>query len=561
MLYPDVLSVPPLYLKNDTHVELAKANVIIVDVQHTEEVVSWLAKKFPRRLHRLSHLKRVRSSTKYDNAVEILVTFADEADETIISKSFENAFKTINFITEYRFIPAILPKTQRQWEACNKCWPCIWRNNELLASSMGTNKSLSVGEKEKMYKYMLETEKLRQGVSETSSINAAIIVDPRTGEVVGSGVDHGVYNRKKFNKTQCPLDHAVLNAIRSVSIRNPNSYYLCTGLHCYSLWEPCYMCAMSLVHARVGKLTFAYSNGHGNAFTRKDNFRLHGLSVLNHHFSIYRLNINSNFTKHYSRKFNSETENYYSIFWTSILIKDNIWYILSFVENLFKESLVPVKGKRSRRISTTYLDHIVRGLPVHRLNLKYETSESDIERFMEGTDIEGRDFLHDLNNMEKQHKVSSGSISTDLWDGMFNNSALYTTTFSRSESMTEEELRIRLLESGMKLKIDENAKSRSSVPFPVGSSEDFKSRLRKWRRARKEEKKVKGVKSRSASKAKIELEPMQFPKILSRITDGPSLNRQSTYPQKQLFTGDNEETKEELQESFDEEFSLYGGQE
>lgn len=158
---------------------------------------------------------------------------------------------------------------------------------------------------------------------------ACVIVDPSRDVVVGSGVD---------TTGEHPLGHAVMNAIdgvaawqietwypekrgrvhrkgdeqgrlgkragderagdppTDVSARTdhglPPAPYLCTGYDCYTLNEPCAMCAMALVHSRLRRIVYVNESpgGRGMLGSGEEAFpRLHSRRTLNHHFVVYKM--------------------------------------------------------------------------------------------------------------------------------------------------------------------------------------------------------------------------------------------------------------------------------
>ena len=62
--------------------------------------------------------------------------------------------------------------------------------------------------------------------------------------------------------------------------------YLCTGYDCYTVHEPCAMCAMALVHSRIRRVIYAMPDPQHGALG--GSFRLHGQKSLNHHYQVYR---------------------------------------------------------------------------------------------------------------------------------------------------------------------------------------------------------------------------------------------------------------------------------
>lgn len=130
-------------------------------------------------------------------------------------------------------------------------------------------------------------------------MNAAIMADPVAGRIVCETLDERKYH---------PLRHSTMSSIRYISgtVRDfvkisANSQepavsgnmeppfsdaYLCKGLDLYIYREPCAMCAMALVHSRVGRVFFVKrSPGRGSL---ESNYRLHTIRSLNHRFRVYR---------------------------------------------------------------------------------------------------------------------------------------------------------------------------------------------------------------------------------------------------------------------------------
>ena len=62
--------------------------------------------------------------------------------------------------------------------------------------------------------------------------------------------------------------------------------YLCTGYDCYTVHEPCAMCAMALVHSRIRRVIYCVPDLQHGALG--GSFRLHGQKSLNHHYQVYR---------------------------------------------------------------------------------------------------------------------------------------------------------------------------------------------------------------------------------------------------------------------------------
>ena len=80
---------------------------------------------------------------------------------------------------------------------------------------------------------------------------------------------------------------ADLIAAESAQAQNVRKPYLCTGLDCYMIHEPCAMCAMALVHSRVRRVIYCVPDSVHGALGGA--FRLQGQKSLNHHYQVYRV--------------------------------------------------------------------------------------------------------------------------------------------------------------------------------------------------------------------------------------------------------------------------------
>ena len=99
-----------------------------------------------------------------------------------------------------------------------------------------------------------------------------------------------------------PLRHAAMNVIDAVahaqgggawtiaeSFKDDNkSSYLLTGYDVYLSHEPCCMCAMALVHSRVGRVFFYSSQSSAKKFGALESaVKLHTINGLNHSFEVF----------------------------------------------------------------------------------------------------------------------------------------------------------------------------------------------------------------------------------------------------------------------------------
>jgi tRNA-specific adenosine deaminase 3 len=79
-------------------------------------------------------------------------------------------------------------------------------------------------------------------------------------------------------------DNAAAAAAAAAAASRP---YLCTGWDCFVVSEPCTMCAMALVHARVRRVVYARPDAAAGALESRG--RLQAVRSLNHHYAVYCL--------------------------------------------------------------------------------------------------------------------------------------------------------------------------------------------------------------------------------------------------------------------------------
>jgi len=91
----------------------------------------------------------------------------------------------------------------------------------------------------------------------------ALVVDPKTGEVLGQGSNAPIGRRD-------PTAHAEILALREAAERTGN--YRLTGLDLFVTLEPCAMCAGAISHARIGRVVFAAEDPKGGALVHGPRF-------------------------------------------------------------------------------------------------------------------------------------------------------------------------------------------------------------------------------------------------------------------------------------------------
>lgn len=215
-------------------------------------------------------------------------------------------------------VPSCLPLTLQQSSNCD--WPVSFHPNKELENKI-CGRNFSDTEKS----FIVSTISMLSSETEHSnSVNSVMIVEPVTRTTLA----HRTANEHHV------LEHATMRAIHSVALSHqakggqggevwgtkrvkldtpadtptgtptntltdtptdtptytptytPTDRYLCTGYDVYLSVEPCIMCTMALVHSRIRRVFFKeYRNDFGGV----QSAQLHTISVLNHHFEVYKV--------------------------------------------------------------------------------------------------------------------------------------------------------------------------------------------------------------------------------------------------------------------------------
>lgn len=280
-------------------------------------------------LKNLHHLKRVRKK----DIILCTTNFLENITiEEYLERNIEDLKDTFEDITEIE-VPSLPPLVKKQFDIANKVWPCNFHPNkyhETLVSGNFFTKQEIVIHRQTM-KIAFEILKFYKKAFNEKD-NVAVIVDPTIESIVAVALN---------NETH-PLQHATMLAIDNVAkTQNGGAWvasdekriditisglkqdlychlkkefphlkigaktfkskkdmtteeksensdcgpYLCTGYYVYLLKEPCIMCSMALVHARVKRVFFCFDNINCGALKTKT--KLQTVQSLNHHFEVF----------------------------------------------------------------------------------------------------------------------------------------------------------------------------------------------------------------------------------------------------------------------------------
>ncbi|KAL5463692.1 hypothetical protein EMCRGX_G032616 [Ephydatia muelleri] len=206
-------------------------------------------------------------------------------------------------------VPKEKPLTRKQFNSSTVHWPTHFYENKRLEEHLNGSR-FSASELDKIEAFMREALAVAHSHdtvhTQHDSCTGAIIVDPVSNVVVARA-------------TNCPthlLKHAVMVCIDEVASvqgggvwgggeagshddgcggstaailpqkrAKSGQQYLCSGYDLFTTVEPCVMCAMALVHARIGRVFYGCADEHGGALGSR--YKIHTLQGVNHHFEVY----------------------------------------------------------------------------------------------------------------------------------------------------------------------------------------------------------------------------------------------------------------------------------
>ena len=283
------------------------------------------------------HLKRVKSTKSHDGSVALQVVICEQKEGVDISVNLSGneVYRYLGkpFVVK---VPKYPPLTRKQYEDSIQYWPVSFHENkrikQLLNKTFFTTKEVNMIEKH----MALAVKCAKVGADRSQPPIGAVIVDPANDSVITMSHDLRLGNH--------PLQHAVMVCIdlvarsqgggmweiphvksfddkckenlgieeisrseeihvsdsshedvaafscpsyrkQSVNQQNSETSYICTGLDLYVTHEPCVMCAMALVHSRIGRVFYGLPTADGALGSK---FKIHCQKELNHHYDVFR---------------------------------------------------------------------------------------------------------------------------------------------------------------------------------------------------------------------------------------------------------------------------------
>ncbi|CAN9497964.1 unnamed protein product [Ophioblennius macclurei] len=312
--HPDSwVAYPVLSDEQSQEVELVDAFAVpIVNKKETSRLVGQLKSLYP--LNGLLHVKRVRAckDRKSPHPLEVLVCLASDAPESkevtidtlLPSDAVGHEGLGQPFVVK---VPAHPPLTRPQFELASQHWPTSFHEDKQVTVAL-RGELFSPHQKATMHTYMTSAVAAARAARKLGMVAVgAVMVDPATDRIIAVGHDcrgdhplhhaimvcidlvarsqgGGCYSFDKYAACRFTLPDS--NELQKAPDSKESSQpYICTGYDLYVTREPCVMCAMALVHSRIGRVFYGVASADGALGTK---FKIHTQKDLNHHFEVYR---------------------------------------------------------------------------------------------------------------------------------------------------------------------------------------------------------------------------------------------------------------------------------
>lgn len=280
---------------------LCTVYVTDVNPKQTRDLLTALSDKLMY-TENLSHLKRVRKLDSSESGSRLQVILARDEEWISQRDALEQQLSQFNINAKPVQVPAHPPLTKEELIQWGHLWPLLFRPGRERYVPPSPSRLRVI------YNHLIYLREKATSIPSEHHPIAAMLVHPSTNTILHLATDsssRGMNTPPTHAPTR--LRHAVMNCVQgfatphaeattrrkgythSSTVRSvlSDTQYLCTGLDLYVSREPCIMCAMALVHARIRRVFYAAENT--SEIGGLSVARIHNEPALNHRYDAFHL--------------------------------------------------------------------------------------------------------------------------------------------------------------------------------------------------------------------------------------------------------------------------------
>ncbi|VEU20815.1 DEKNAAC101749 [Brettanomyces naardenensis] len=266
--------------------------VTSIEPSQSSLIIKLIKQKFQYTTGQTKHLKRFKKKLDVEKHVilDVAICPTSDIDEDKLREILKEGLNVQNISLLKTEIPTNKPfDRELNMEWSKRYWPLVWKGNPMVQE---LHESFKLFSRDTTMKYLEEI----SDISEKSTKDVPVVtmfVDPRTDTVKSIQEDERCDEDPMKHSIMCCIDDIAKKELKRRQLvkddKEINSY-LCLNYDVYTTHEPCTMCAMALLHSRIGRLIYIEESPVTGAIGEKSGCRymIHISCTLNWKYECFR---------------------------------------------------------------------------------------------------------------------------------------------------------------------------------------------------------------------------------------------------------------------------------